>query len=200
MRRRYAVCIAAAAVAGVAIGVVVHAATTRAKLPPLDGQATWAPHQRPAPLFTLRDQHGTAVSLASLRGRTVALAFMNSLCGTTCPVEGQMLGAAIEQLPIATRPQLVVVSVNPKADSPITISGAIAHWRLPQDTTWLVGNRRDLARVWRGYNITVDKNATGIVHSTAIYLIDKRGDERAGFLVPFLPDLVAGDLRTLART
>ena len=197
--RRYAICIAAAAVVGVAIGVAVHAATSRTKLPPLDGQATWAPHQRPAPLFTLHDQRGSAVALASLRGRTVALAFMNSLCGTTCPVEGQMLGAAIRQLPAGSRPQLVVVSVNPKADSPVTISGAIAHWRLPQDTAWLVGSRPELARVWRGYNITVDKNATGIAHSTAVYLIDKRGDERAGFLVPFLPNLVAGDLRTLAR-
>lgn len=198
--RRYVICIAVAAVAGVAIGVAVHAATTRATPPRLDGQATWAPRERPAPLFTLHDQHGETVSLASLRGRTVALAFMDARCRTTCPLEGQMLGAAIRQLPLATRPQLVVVSVNPKAGSPRTVSAAIAHWRLPQDTTWLVGSRSELARVWRGYDITVDETTNDIVHSTAVYLIDKRGDERAGFLMPFLPDLVAGDLRTLART
>jgi hypothetical protein len=33
----------------------------------------------------------------------------------------------------------------------------------------------------------------------ALYLIDRRGDERAGYLFPFLPNFVALDLRTLAR-
>jgi len=32
-----------------------------------------------------------------------------------------------------------------------------------------------------------------IAHSTAVYLLDKRGYERAGFLMPFVPGLVADD-------
>jgi hypothetical protein len=38
-----------------------------------------------------------------------------------------------------------------------------------------------------------------IVHSTALYVIDRHGDERAGFLMPFVPGLVAGDLDKLGR-
>jgi len=36
-----------------------------------------------------------------------------------------------------------------------------------------------------------------IAHSSAVYLIDKRGDERAGFLVPFAPAFVTRDLKVL---
>ena len=196
--KRYAIAIAVAAVAGIAIGVAVHAATTHAAPVRLDGQATWAAGERAAPDFTLRDQHARRVSLASLQGRTVVLAFMNSLCGTTCPLEGRMLASAIGQVDPAQRPELVVVSVNPKADTPVTVAGAIKEWGLPSGTRWALGTRRQLAPVWRRYAITVDGSSAGIVHSTAVYLIDRHGDERAGFLMPFLPNLVAGDLRTLA--
>lgn len=197
MIRRYAIAIAAAIVAGVAIGVAVHAATTRTASPPLDGQATWAAGERAAPVFTLSDQHARRVSLASLRGRTVVLAFMDSLCRTTCPLEGRMLAAAVRQLAPGMQPALVVVSVDPK-DTPKTVAAAIGKWGLPGDTRWGLGTQRELARIWRDYDITVDPSSGDIVHSTAIYLIDRQGDERAGFLMPFLPDLVAGDLRRLA--
>ena len=46
--------------------------------------------------------------------------------------------------------------------------------------------------------ITVDPVSGDVVHSTAAYLIDQRGDERAGFLMPFVPGLVTDDLRKLA--
>ncbi|HEX7525396.1 MAG TPA: hypothetical protein VF327_03765, partial [Gaiellaceae bacterium] len=63
-------------------------------LPALHGQATWAPGARPAPQFALRDQRGRVVSLSALRGRTVVLTFLDSLCRQACPVEGKLLAAA----------------------------------------------------------------------------------------------------------
>ena len=200
MWKRYAISIAVAVVAGVAIGVAVHAATSRAKAPALDGQATWPSGARPAPAFALHDQHGRIVSLASLRGRSVALTFMDSLCKSACPLEGRMLASAIAQLPDSAKPRLVIVSVDPAGDTPTTVAHAARKWDLPPDTAWLLGDKRSLARVWRHYDITVDARSGDVIHSTAVYLIDKHGDERAGFLMPFLPNLVAGDFRTLART
>src|SRR5579862_946557 len=47
----------------------------------LRGDATWAEGARPAPaIATLRDQAGRRFSLASLRGRTVAIVFFDSHC------------------------------------------------------------------------------------------------------------------------
>jgi protein SCO1 len=206
MRRRWFVAaVAGAAIIGIAIGVVFHgqlngaAAAQPAGVPQLHGQATWPAGKRPAPAISLRDQHGKRVTLASLRGSTVALTFFDSLCKESCPIEGKMLGAAIRQVGSASHPRLLVVSVNPAGDTPQTVRRALRKWHLPADTVWLMGARSALKPVWDAYQITVDPVSGDIVHSTAVYLIDRKGDERAGFLMPFIPGLVADDLRLLGR-
>jgi cytochrome oxidase Cu insertion factor (SCO1/SenC/PrrC family) len=90
------------------------------------------------------------------------------------------------------------VSVDPSGDTPATIAHAVGKWHLPGEVLWVRGTHRQLARVWRDYQITVEPVAGDIVHSTAVYVIDPKGDERAGFLMPFVPGLVAVDLKTLA--
>ena len=206
MRRSYAISVAAAAIVGIAVGVLLHnelaggAAQARAPvMPALHGQATWAPGARPAPGFVLRDQHGRRVTLRGLRGRSVALMFMDSLCKEACPLEGRMIAAAVRGVPAALRPQLVVVSVDPAGDTPRTVAIAAHKWRLPASVEWLLGTHKQLAKVWRDYQITVEATSGDVVHSTAVYLIDRHGDERAGFLLPFVPALVADDLRTLGQ-
>ncbi len=203
MRKLFLAAVAAAAVVGIGVGLLLHSifaggSADAIGLPALHGQATWTPGARPAPQFILRDQHGRVVSLHALRGRTVVLTFLDSLCKQACPVEGKMLAAAIRQIPAAERPRLVVVSVDPAGDTPETIARAVGKWHLPGEVQWVRGTRRELARVWRAYQITVEPVSGDIVHSTAVYLIDPKGDERAGFLMPFVPGLVAADLKTLA--
>lgn len=202
MRRRwYVVSVGAAAVTGIAIGVALHGrlAGSAAAAPTLHGQATWAAGRRAAPAFTLRDQHGRRVTLASLRGRTVALAFFDSLCKQACPIEGQMLASALRQVAPAVRPRLVVVSVDPAGDTPQTVAHALRKWKLPAGTVWLLGTHGQLKPVWDAYQIAVLPVRGDIAHSTAVYLLDKRGYERAGFLMPFVPGLVADDFRVLGN-
>jgi cytochrome oxidase Cu insertion factor (SCO1/SenC/PrrC family) len=166
----------------------------------LRGEATWAPGRRPAPAITLPDQSGRPFTLASLRGRTVAIAFFDSHCHQACPLEGRALAAAERALPAAHRPVLVVVSVNP-LDTPASTRRAMRAWGLAGLTSWhwLRGDHRALAPVWRSYRIFVAPPANGdIAHTEAIYLLDRRGDERSAYLYPFLPAAVGGDLRALA--
>ena len=54
----------------------------------------------PAPGFSLTDQNGRTVSLASLRGKVVLMTFLDPVCTSDCPIiaqefkqTGQMLGA-----------------------------------------------------------------------------------------------------------
>jgi protein SCO1/2 len=110
-----------------------------------------------------------------------------------------MLAAAIDQVGGPGRPQLIVVSVDPAGDTPRSVGRAFRKWGLPAGTSWLLGTRTELKPVWRAYEITVEPVSGDIVHSTAIYVLDKRGYERAGFLMPFAPGLVAYDLRVLGR-
>lgn len=208
MRRLTILSVCTAAIVGIAIGAALHgrlAASTAAakpaapKLPSLHGQATWPAGARHAPAFALRDQHGRRLSLASFRGRTVVLMFEDSLCRQACPLEGKMTAAAIRQVPVALRPRVVVVSVDPAGDTPRTVAKAVHKWRLPGSVSWLFGTRAELRPVWRAYGITVIPVRGDIVHSTALYVIDRHGDERAGFLMPFVPGLVADDLDRLGR-
>ena len=63
---------------------------------------------------------------------------------------------------------------------------------------WLNALATQLASVWRPYGITVEPTSNDIVHSLALYLIDRRGYERTAYLFPFLPGFVQGDLARLA--
>ena len=195
--------VAAAALGGIAIGVVLHLVSAKTRpalaLPELHGQATWAAGVRPAPNFTLRDQSGNLFTLASLRGHTVALAFLDSHCTQECPLAGRALAQAEASLPAAERPVFVAVSVNP-ADTPASVRAAAKAWGLSGVGTWhwLMADTARLSPVWGAYHIYVHPTKTDIVHTQALYLIDRNGFERSGYLWPYLPNFVALDLRTLA--
>lgn len=196
---------------GIGGGVVIKrlgtspSTTSTASLPSLlgglRGEATWAAGTRLAPaITTLHDQTGARFTLASLRGRTVAMEFFDSHCRAECPLAGRALAAAERALPRAVRPVLVVVSVNP-ADSRASVEAAVRSWGLAglAPWHWLMGSHAQLAPVWRAYHISVVPTRGDITHTEALYLIDRRGGERSGYLYPYMPGSVSHDLRVLAR-
>jgi protein SCO1/2 len=206
--------IAAAAVAAAltVAGAAVVVRALRSSSPPasstvlsrhgLDGQATWGAGAQPAPpITTLRDQSGRRFSLASLRGRTVVTEFFDSRCRQECPLAGRALAAAERSLPRAQRPVLVVVSVNPR-DTAASARAAVRAWGLSQVAPWhwLMGSHAKLAPVWAAYHIFVRPTKGDITHTEALYVIDRRGDERSGYLYPYLVGRVAHDLRVLAAS
>lgn len=189
---------------GVVAALVAHSLHSHVAAQPardgLRGQATWPAGVRPAPPMTrLHDQSGGSFSLASLHGRTVAIAFFDSHCHQACPLEGRALAAAESALPAARRPVLVVVSVNPR-DTPASVRRAVQRWGLAGTTPWhwLMGTHAALARVWKAYHIFVAPTKGDITHTEAVYLLDRRGYERSAYLYPFVPRAVANDLRLLA--
>jgi cytochrome oxidase Cu insertion factor (SCO1/SenC/PrrC family) len=197
-----------AALIGLGVGVAAHfllakpstSSTPITASDALHGQATWTAGTRPAPpISTLNDQSGHRFSLASLRGRTVAMEFFDSHCRQECPLAGRALAAAERSLPRAQRPVLVVVSVNP-LDTPASTRAAVRAWGLGGVAPWhwLRGTPSQLAPVWSAYHIFVAPAKGDISHTEALYLIDRQGDERSGYLYPYVPGSVAHDLRTLA--
>ena len=194
----------ATVVAGVGAGVAIHAlncgggSSARDNPPGLHGQATWNPGERPAPDFRLPDQSGRQISLGSLRGRTVMLAFFSSRCRRACAPEGRSLRTALRLLPPPARPVLVIVSRDPSHDTPQSTRAAVARWGLGSAAAWhwLLGSRARLAPVLRAYR--VDDRGAGANATAPVYLIDRGGFERAGLLYPFPPGWPAGDLRILA--
>jgi cytochrome oxidase Cu insertion factor (SCO1/SenC/PrrC family) len=178
------------------------AAAAKRLLPTLHGQAVWKAGARRAPNISLRDQTGRVVTLASLRGSPVVLTFLDSQCKSSCPIEGRQLGSVLRRLPAAQRPTLVIVSVNHAGDTPAGIRRALAEWHLngPWAVHWLnASTRAQLASVWRSYRVRVIPKSNDVVHSLALYLIDRRGYERTAYLFPFLQGFVQRDLGRLAQ-
>lgn len=199
-----------AVIVGLGVGLGVQSLTAGSAAPAanltarfgMHGEAAWAAGTHAAPpIATLPDQTGHLFSLAALRGHPVAIVFFDSHCHQECPLEGHALAAAEQSLPRAQRPVLVAVSINPQ-DTPASAAAAAKAWGLADVAPWhwLMGTRKQLAPVWSAYHEDVAPHAVGgdIAHTELVYLVDRRGYMRSGYLYPFLPDFVTRDLRTLA--
>lgn len=170
-------------------------------LPELHGQATWAAGARRAPRFTLRNVLGGGVSRSPLRGHVTLITFLDSRCRQLCPIVGRALGDVQRALPAGARPEVLIISVDPSGDTAASVQAAVRRWRIGPGWRWLSGSGPQLAAVWRSYGVVVRPTTNDIVHGAAVYLVDSRGYERAGYLVPLLPNLLALDIRRVeART
>lgn len=176
--------VAAAAVAalvgmgGALAAHLAHGVRPALALPTLHGQATWAAGARPAPGFELRGAHGS-VTLRSLRGRTIVLAFLRPGCAR-CVQTAIGIAQALGQLRPSQRPAVIVVGPTVRSVGPV-----------PGGTLRLTGTAPVLTRLRAAY---AARSWGG-----AVYLIDPRGDERAAYAAPFLPGFVAHDLGVLAE-
>jgi cytochrome oxidase Cu insertion factor (SCO1/SenC/PrrC family) len=183
---------------GLAAALLVHRPQQPAAQPdPLQAQATWPAGAEPAPNVTLRDEAGATVSLRSLRGRVVLLAFLDSRCRRECPLEGRVLGDALHDIGSAPAVALVV-SVDPWADTAASALAFAEHAGWSGDWHWLLGKRAALAPIWHAYHIAVKRAPGDILHSAALYLIDPHGNLRTAYLFPFSAGAVALDVRRLA--
>ena len=201
-RREVALALTLAVVAGVGVGAALALSrSSAASSPPrLRAQVQWAAKSRQAPPFRLVDQRGRRVSLATFHGKRVLLTFLDSRCKGMCPLEGRELAAVGRALAPAERPVLLVVSVDPWADTPQSerVFAARARWQLRW--RWLNGTKPALRAVWRNYLIAVKPTQADVSHSAALYLIDGEGFERAGYLAPLRAADIISDLRTLASS
>jgi protein SCO1/2 len=175
--------IAIAAVVGTVVGLVVPRWLTPASQPVLSGGLVMDARQVAAPDFTLRDRTGASMSLRGLRGKVVALTFLDTQCQNLCPLQAAFLGAAQSDLAHRTPFEVVIVSVRPEADSPATIAAFASAHGLGNRYYWLTGSRPDLQYVWSTYGVAVQAAQGGadLAHTSVIYLIDRSGYERVGF-------------------
>lgn len=138
---------------------------------------------RPAPAFTLTDQNGERVSLASLRGRPVVLNFMDPHCVDICPLVSQELRYAESDLTGAAKDTVfVAVNVNPYALSVGDVAAFSRTHLLTTIRTWhyLTGPVSALESVWHAYGVEVHAPSptADVIHTSITYFIDPAGNER----------------------
>lgn len=169
------------AVAVLAAGAGVYVAT-RPKPEPTATlmQLDHVPHRRP-PDFTLTDQHGQVRSLASFRGKPVALYFMDPRCTDVCPIVAQEFIEADRDLgSTASKVALIGVDVNPTATAEHWVRSFDREHGLDKLPNWyfFTGSLKTLESVWQKYTLNVQVGRTGaVVHTTIIDFIGRHGYE-----------------------
>jgi protein SCO1/2 len=184
---------AAAALVGVALAA-------RGDDPPrvVTGATGFAGAVRPpgaaAPDFALRDADGELVRMRQFRGRPVVMTFIYSHCEDTCPGQVQTIRGALDDL--GRDVPVLGVSVDPGRDTQASARRFVNEQRMTGRMRFLLGDRRSLRRVWRGYGIAPQRGA--LDHSAYVVLVDAQGRQRVGFPHSFLTDAdLAHDLRRL---
>jgi cytochrome oxidase Cu insertion factor (SCO1/SenC/PrrC family) len=137
----------------------------------------------PAPHFALTDQHGNPVSLASLRGRTVALTFLDPVCTSDCPLIAQEFRQTDQRLgDQASNVDFVAIVANPIYRSASFTNAFDRQESLDHLPNWyfLTGSLPELQRVWNSYGILVNTVGAGamVAHSDLAFVIDSHGHER----------------------
>jgi protein SCO1/2 len=188
--------VALAAVTGTLLGVTVPRLLAKSPPPTLSGGLIIKP-QVQAPSFTLRDQRGAMTSPADLRGRVIALTFLDTQCLNLCPLQASLLGAVQSDLGSKAPFSVVVVSVRPEADTPQAIATFARAHGLRDGYYWLTGSKAQLASVWDSYGVGVQVANGDLAHSSIIYLIDRGGNERIAFADVPAVATVEGDVRFL---
>jgi len=147
----------------------------------IDGNSALLNYQAPA--FSLTDQDGRPVTLASLRGKVVLLTFLDPVCTSDCPLEaqefrqaGQLLGTSdrhVELVAIVANPVDYQVGYTQAFDRQEGLAG-IRNW------LYLTGSPAQLQHVWRDYGIAAQIEPAGamIGHSEIAYVIDQNGRVR----------------------
>jgi cytochrome oxidase Cu insertion factor (SCO1/SenC/PrrC family) len=138
----------------------------------------------PAKPFVLTSQDGRAVSLASLRGKTVLLTFLDPVCTTDCPLIAQQFRIANQMLGASrSKVELVAIAANPAYHSVGALRafnrqeglGNIPNW------TFLTGSLPALRQVWHDYFFSATLVPAGgmVLHSDVAFVIDPNGHVRA---------------------
>jgi cytochrome oxidase Cu insertion factor (SCO1/SenC/PrrC family) len=136
-----------------------------------------------APSFRLTDQYDKTVSLRSLRGKVVALTFLDPVCTSDCPLIAQEFRDADGILGSESRRvELVAIDANPRYITPDYLVafdqqerlGDVANWR------YLTGSLSQLEQTWSAYGAQVSYAPAGamVAHSEFAVVIDGRGRMR----------------------
>ena len=140
----------------------------------------------PAPDFALTSQDGAEVTLASLRGKVVALTFIYTWCPDICPMLTDKMARVQDALgkDFGTKVAFVSITIDPERDTPAALKeyaqsfqANLAGW------SFLTGDPSAVHAVAQRYGVAVAKQADGAIdHTLLTTLIDRQGNMRVQYL------------------
>ena len=135
---------------------------------------------RRAPDFTLSDEFGRRLSLRSLRGRVVILAFNDPECTTALPADDAAMLDAQRDARRCRRPRRPARHRRePRGDAIEEVRSYSEVHGMSRQWQFLTGSLAQLRSVWRAYEIGAQVRARRDGHTPALYVIDRRADSQA---------------------
>ena len=158
----------------------------------------------PAPDFTLTNQEGKPLSLAALRGKVVAVTFIFTGCGNTCPLLTAKLVSIQKSLGPDFGPKVffAAITVDPLADTPDVLKRyANAHGANLGGWAFLTGTPAQISDVAHRYGVYYKKQpGDDIDHTFLTSVVDQNGTLRVQYLgVRFDHEEFLNDIRSLLR-
>ena len=153
--------------------------------------------------FILTDQNGARVEFGKLRGKPVVINFMYTSCPDVCPLLTASLKIVREHMKPAEARDIRFLSIttDPEVDTPEVLKAYSGrHKADASNWSWLTGEARELAPVWQGFGVSVERLARGLIeHTTLTVVADANGHMRFAYFgsAPD-PDVLLKDLRALA--
>lgn len=156
----------------------------------------------PAPPFALTSQDGAPVSLASLRGKVVAVTFIYTGCPDICPLLTQKMVDVQNRLgaDFGAKVTFISISLDPEHDTPEVLKDYAQFWGAkPEGWSFLTGSIEAVRDVTRRYGVFFAKKEDGSVeHSQLTTLVDADGQMRVQYLgARFDPEEFRRDLMSL---
>ncbi len=152
----------------------------------------------PSPDFAFRDQHGRAVTKATLAGEPYVANFVFTTCRTVCPMlTAKMVRLQRDLSGVPVR--FVSFSVDPEHDTVEVLAEYARQWN-PGESRWLLlettpGGLTELARGFHITAVRTDGGLDAVFHSSVFALVDQRGMVRGIF-----DSDDAEDFKALARS
>jgi protein SCO1/2 len=164
------------------------------------------PTIRPAPEFTLINQHAKPVKLSDYRGKAVLVSFIFTTCNGSCPATTHRLAKVHDAL--AKEPELhkqvhfVSITLDPARDTPEMLRGYMKLYELDEEHwTCVTGPVKDVIKVHAAWDMWAKPAANGqLDHPSRVFLVDKEGRVREIYNLDFLRiPWVVEDIREVCK-
>ena len=132
-----------------------------------------------APDFALRDHAGRSVRTRDLRGKAVAVTFLDSQCTEACPVIATHVRNALALLAPRERRHVaaVAISTDPRGDTRRSVGAFLRRQRVERNLRYLVGSEAELRPVWRAFQVASSfDTGDSDMHSAPVRVFDRGGE------------------------
>jgi protein SCO1 len=140
-----------------------------------------APDGFTLPAFALQDDSGRTVRSDALRGKAVAVTFLDTQCTEACPVIAAQVGQAMRALgQERTKIEALAVSVDPVHDTSAQIDRFLLRYRAKGELRYLDGTVAQLRPLWKEFAVAASQDTgNSNLHSAPVRVYDGEGRWRS---------------------